>query len=316
MSGEKSKKSGEIGELLSSLLLERIGWKKGIQNMPIDCTNKKHTGSGGAQRVSHGEDAIFIYDNPFHDDRTDIVHVSSKNHLDKYPQSIATLRSTFKKHLAELLETVDCAKHSEKIAGAISTSNAKPRRNHVGLLIWLQDDLDDSERDIKKDLSGIRTDANQNIPVYLIDSERASFLVKVMLDIDQRRNGAQHEFYYPRIGTAMSERAPRSGQMLPLELIASDIIPLKIEGTSGPELVLYANEPFTTEIQVKLTSYALSFGDGWVKKIHIGTKDYNPTKHENEAAMAKLPFRERNESISAFNFSDNSFISLLNKGQS
>lgn len=76
--GEKSKKSGEIGEKIASELLLLIGWKNSLHNINIDCNSPKHENESGKQRSTHGEDQVFIYHNPFHDDRTDIVHVSVK----------------------------------------------------------------------------------------------------------------------------------------------------------------------------------------------------------------------------------------------
>lgn len=98
--GEPSKTSGDIGEKLATALLDMIGWKLSIHNISIDCNTPSHLQNNGKPRKTHGEDQIFLYNSPFHDDHTEIVHVSVKNNAKKYPQE-GTLKTKFKTHLKE-----------------------------------------------------------------------------------------------------------------------------------------------------------------------------------------------------------------------
>lgn len=311
MAGEKSKSSGENGEKIASGILDRIGWGSGLRNIPIKCNTPSHLNDAGNQRTSHGEDQIFIYNNPFHDTRTDVVHVSVKNKLGAYPSSEATLKREFKEHLAELHETIECARYSEEISQVIATFKSRKHVNHSGLLIWVHNDDSDIDRDIKPVLSRIRLEQDSDVPIYLIDGGRAGFLWKVIDDIRQR--GKPWSFFYPLIGTVTTVDEPRTGAFLPLELIASDVFPIVVDDNGTKKMVLYANQPFSQDAYKKLMAYTLRFGTSLVTDIEIGMPDYNAATDKSQADLARLAFSDRREKIEPFSF-NRSFLTLLNGG--
>ena len=311
MAGEKSKSSGENGEKIASGILDRIGWGNGLRNVPIKCNTLSHRNNAGTQKTSHGEDQIFIYNNPFHDTRTDVVHVSVKNKLGAYPSSEATLKREFKEHLAELHEVIECARYSEEISQVISTFKARKHISHSGLLVWVHNDDGDIDRDIKPTLSKIRLEQDSDVPVYLIDSGRAGFLWKVMDDIKQRNK--PWSFFYPVIGTVTTVDEARTGTFLPLELIASDVMPVVVYDGDKTEMILYANQAFSTDGYKKLMAYGLRFCTSLVTTIKIGMPDYNAATDKSQADMARLAFSDRNEKIEPFSF-NRSFLTLLNEG--
>lgn len=313
--GEKSKKSGEIGEEISKKLLELIGWKTFLQNVTIACNNKSHVNESGNPRKTHGGDIIFIYHNPFHDDRTDIVHVSVKNSLSA-PPSPATLKRKFKEHYTELQETIACAKHSKEIQDICDAYGTRNKKTHSGLLIWLHNEDTNLECDIKPQLSNVRLEEDCIFPVYLIDNSRAAFLIKIIDDISIRFSKKTSDFFYPQIGTNIYDKEKRSGNSLPLELIASDIVPclIRSEDSTSVELVIYANQAFSQNSYKRILSYALKFSAGIIKRIYIGMPDYNPTKDEQAAQLARMHFSEREEIITIFSFKK-SILSLLETGE-
>jgi hypothetical protein len=301
MSGEESKSSGEIGEKLASALLKKIGWKNVIDNFSIDCHDKTHLNNKNKQKSTHGEDHVFIYHNPFHDNRIDIVHISDKNTINKYP-SESKLKTNFKDHIKSLSETISCAKNSPKLHEISSGFKDRKQQYHSGLLIWLQNDLDGIEQDIKPTLSNSsRLDMACEAPIYIIDNARASFLVKIVDNLESRSNG-KYQFFYPRIGTGLTEETMRTGNIIPLELIASDIIPAVIETERGRELIIYADESFDKENYKTLIDYALKFNSSLLKTIHIGMNDYNPATHGHDTDTVRSGFSERTEKIIPFSF--------------
>lgn len=306
MSGETSKSSGEIGEKLASRLLQMLGWKALMHNVSIDCVTDKHVNAEGNPRKSHGEDQIFLYHNPFHDDRTDVVHVSNKNAINGYLSS--KLKTDFKSHIRELSETAECASFGRKLNEICKSFKTKKTVSHSGLLIWLHNDEGDLERDIKGDLENSRLDSVVKIPIYLVDSNRASFLLNVVDDASKREG--EYEFYYPRIGTSLSVDEQRSGKVLPLELIAAEVVPVVIRRGEASELVIYANQEFNQSTYKALIGYALTFSAGWVKKISIGTKDYNPARDKEEADLVRMSFHERQEDIVPFSY-NRSILALI-----
>ena len=56
--GEDSKKSGEIGEKLTTNILSSIGWLMSLHNVSIKCNTPEHLSEKGKQRSTHGEDQI------------------------------------------------------------------------------------------------------------------------------------------------------------------------------------------------------------------------------------------------------------------
>ncbi len=313
MMGETSKKSGEIGEKLASALLEMIGWKLSIHNVSIDCNTRTHLNESGNQRTTHGEDQIFLYHNPFHDDHTEIVHVSVKNNIKQYPQN-AALKTHFKAYLKELHETIECAKHDPKLREISTAFVAKRHKQHAGLLVWLHDDEKDIEHNIKPALSNIQLEQSNDVPVYLIDNARASFLLKVVDNLKRRSVEGAFEFFYPQIGTSIGVKERRKGKIIPLELIVADIVPAVIHNTEGLslELIVYANQSFSIDAYKKLIAYALQFAGDWVPIIKIGMPDYNPAQHENDANQARLVFNSRTESITPFSF-ERSILNFLDE---
>lgn len=309
MAGEKSKKSGEIGEALTNALLHRIGWKNLMHNIQIDCNTQSHINDNGNPRESHGEDQIFLYHSPFHDDRTDFVHVSDKNVFGSYPKA-GTLRTNFKAHLKELHQTIECAKYSPRLREIGSSFGAKKHHHHSGLLVWLHNDDEDIEKNILQELSTTRLEIECDEPFYVVDNSRASFLLKVIDDLKRKSVGGDYEFFYPRIGTAITIDQARTGKILPLELIAADIISAVVCKEGKKELIVYANESFDTDSYKNLIAYGLSFASGLVTTIRIGMPDFNPARDQETADRERLAFHDRKEEIVPFSFK-RSILDLL-----
>ena len=314
MAGEKSKKSGEIGETLAAALLDRIGWKNLIHNVSVSCNTPTHVNDKGSPRQSHGEDQIYLYNNPFHDDRTDYVHVSNKNIIGSYPKE-GTLRSSFKNHIKELGQTIACAKHNQKLREIGTSFKAKKNRYHAGLLIWLHNDHEDIEKSILADLAPSRLDLESETPYYVIDNGRASFLLKVVDDLRKRAFGGDYQFFYPRIGTSITVDEMRTGKELPLELLASDVIPAVVTINGSKELILYANESFDSDSYKNLMAYGLSFASGLLTTIRIGMPNYNAARDEEVVSQARLVFHSRPEEISPFSFNRSILDFLQEKPQ-
>lgn len=303
MGGEKSKKSGEIGEAIAKNFISLLGWNLTLGNISIKCSNPSHLNKKGNQKESHGEDRVYIYHNPFHDGLSEIVHISVKHTLDSYP-SDATLKTRLKEYIDELQETIDCAKYSPELKQATSAHGTRKNKKHSGLLLWLCSADSDNNKDIKPNLANVRLDYTVQYPVYLIDSARALFISSIIKNAQDYFKSEAIEFFYPPIGTTVTAVEPRSGSFLPLELIASDIIPILYRNNGQIELVFYANQVFTIDAYTKLISYALQFSSGLVANIRIGMPNFNPSYHENDAETARMKFADRQETITPFCFNE------------
>lgn len=306
MSGENSKKSGEIGEKIASELLKRIGWQNQVCNISIDCNDSNHKNSSGNPKDSHGDDIVYIYDNPFHDETTTISHISVKHTSNGYPKSETAIRTSFNKHIKELEQIIECARYNGEINSLIKSFEAKTNLNHIGILIWLHNDRNRINQNILPIVSNCRLNLDGNTTYYIIDSGRANFLLKIVNDLTQKSkaNGGQYQFYYPKIGTSILVEANRKGNFLPVELIASDIITAIITTGDKNEFYLYSRESFDELSYKNMVAYALNFSAGLVKDIHIGFPDYNPTNDADIAKKVKLNFRDRDENIIPFSYNE------------
>lgn len=308
MSGEASKHSGEIGEELTDAFLVAIGWKTRLNKVSITCNNADHRTASDNQRRSHGDDSVFVYNSPFYDDRTDVVHVSVKNNLDGYSGSAQTLKSTLKDHLLDINQMMSCAQFDDAVSGLIQ--HCKPRRSkvHSGLLIWLSSTIGSQHENILEKVSNIQLPESCEHPVCFVDNARANFILRAVRSAKEKTNG-NFKFYYPDNGGLTSRRSEQYGDVLPLEHIISDVIPIKGEVENKDVLILYANEPFSAIAYKKLIWLGMAFANGWPRKIYIGFPDYNLAVHLNEAAAAARAFDDRDKEIIPFCY----FESLLSE---
>ena len=303
--GESSKTSGENGEKITEELLKLIGWSNLMKGISVPCNNKAHN-----REQTHGNDFVFIYDNPLHDSRTDVVYVSSKNNKKGYPAGEQGVRTEFKKHLSELDEIVSCSKISTEITQTLQAFKGRKQKKHIGLLVWLHGDRNTLNRDIKPALSHIQLDLASNCPLYLVDMSRASFIKEAVSHFRAIKQGNEYHFYYPKLGNVIASADERYGDLLPIELIASDLIPIRFMLGEKPSLCLYAKQAFSEESLKKLCSLAFDFADGWVQDIFIGLESYHPADDKQTKDAVLMAYQDRKANIKVFCYKE-SILDLL-----
>lgn len=289
--GEPSKTSGENGEKITEELLRLIGWQNPLKGVSVDCHLPAHG------KKTHGNDFLFIYDNPLHENRTDVIYISCKNQSKGYAKGAPGVRTTLKEHLTEMDSIIACSKIDTTVAEAIKTFGGRKQKKHIGLLFWLSGDS--NERDIKPEVGAIQLNLQSNNPIYLVDNARAGFIKDVIDHFKATQHGPFH-FYYPKLGNILVPTDERHGEFLPIELLASDLIPIKFHVNGKPSLCLYAKQPFSAEALKKLCSLALDFSDGWVDSIFIGLEDFHPADHKIAKDNVLMCFPERAARIKVF----------------
>lgn len=302
--GESSKTSGENGEKITEELLKLIGWNNLLKGVSVPCNNKSH------DKRTHGNDFVFIYNNPLHENRTDIVYVSSKNIKQGYPKGVQGVKTTFKGHLSELDEIVSCSKISSEINKVIQTFPGRKQKKHVGLLVWLHSDRETLNRDIKPALSRIQLELTSNCPLYLVDMSRASFIKESISHFQTSKQGKEYHFYYPKLGNVIANADERYGDLLPIELVVSDLIPIRFMLGGKPSLCLYAKQSFSEDSMKKLCSLAFDFADGWVQDIFIGLESYHPANDKQIKDAVLMGYRDRKSKIKVFCYKE-SILDLL-----
>jgi hypothetical protein len=306
MSGENSKRSGELGEALIKEFFRLIGWEKAIDATKIPCSNhKKH------DTISHGIDKLFGYTNPFLPGVSDIIHVSIKHSINGYPRGAQGIRTTLKEHLIELNKIVECAKKSSVVEDVIKNFPAKQKTTHRGLLVWVHSDAETIEADLRETIGVIELTREHSMPMVFIDSARASFIYQSIYHFKNLYH-EDFDFYYPRVGSSISADLPRYGKYLPLELIASDIIPIRRLVNGKPMLHMYIRDKFSEANLIKAYALARDFGDAWVGEISLGFEDFNESIHGPLRDRAMLAFEEVDKNVFVFCFKGG-LLSLLEK---
>lgn len=102
----------------------------------------------------------------------------------------------------------------------------------------------------------------------------------------------------------------RYGDVLPIELIASDIIPIRFTLGERPSLCLYAKQTFSEESLKKICSLAFDFADGWVEDIFIGLESYHPADDKQAKDAVLMAYQERKARIKVFCYKE-SLLDLL-----
>lgn len=302
--GESSKTSGENGEKITEELLKLIGWSNLLKGVSVPCNSKSHN------KTTHGNDFIFIYNNPLHESRTDIVFVSSKNTKQGYPKGEQGIRTKFKQHLSELDEIVSCSKISSDVRQAVQTFQGRKQKKYIGLLVWLHGDRQTLNIDIKPALSRIQVDLTSNCPLYLVDMSRASFIKEALSHFRAIKQGKEYHFYYPKLGNVIANADERYGDLLPIELVASDLIPIRFMLGEKPSLCLYAKQSFSEDSMKKLCSLAFDFADGWVEDIFIGLENYHPAEDKQIKDTVLMAYQDRKANIKVFCYKE-SILDLL-----
>lgn len=302
--GESSKTSGENGEKITEELLKLMGWSNPQKGVSILCNNRVH------DKKTHGNDFVYIYNNPLHENRTDVIYVSSKNEKDGYPKGEQGVRSTLKRHLSELDQIAACSRVSPEINQSLQIFKGRKQKKHIGLLVWLHGDKDTLNRDIKPALNQMQIDLSSGCPLYLIDMARASFIKQAISHFRALKQGRSYQFYYPKLGNLIASADERYGDILPIELIASDLIPIRFTHEEKPALCLYAKQDFSEESLTKLCSLAFDFSDGWVTDIFIGLENYHPANDKQRKDAVLMGFQERKASVKVFCYKE-SILDLL-----
>lgn len=283
MSGEKSKKSGEYGENIVDKILKLIGWENSDNGVTIQCFEEDHN----RKSQTHGIDYIFSLESPLMSNVQEDVLISVKHHLDKYPSGIV---GKFKSHLTDLAQAMDCFPDDEHYSMQKVSENILER--HVsGVIFWIAS-KDELEKDIVKEITQFRNlDKPEYGPIYLVDNKRANFLYN-SISYSKKYYGT-YKFYYHSTGYNNNDPFIKNdiGSKLPVQLINTSILPIRVDPQEGPTLLLFINEPFNSDSLKRVMGFAHRLTGTWAKNIVILYPDYIEFDHKNDVQSVKRLFQ-------------------------
>lgn len=292
MAGEKSKKLGDYGEEIVQKIFPLLGYHSVITNIDIPCFNNEEHKRADAKgnRRTHGIDRLFSYVCPLRDNTIENLVISVK-YQDNYPEEQDKITTLFRKHLNELVQTMECLPYSPEYSQRTASNNLfNPDNKRTGVLFWLAND-DSIDRGIIESLESFRTTDLNFESVYLVDNKRLNFIFLIFNYIKVSYPKERWEFYYPDTGYNNLLSTKRySGEILPVQFLNSKIIPIKLES----KLLLFINESFSEENVRRMMGLAHNFTRNFSGEVVIHFPHYNQIDHKVIFETVRSDFTAQN----------------------
>lgn len=295
--GEKSKSTGEAGEIVAKKILEMIGWKNLLEGYDIKCLHPLEHQIKQSKRRTHGLDFFASYESPLINHRLDCIPVSMK-YRKEYPKKNPT--SEFKDFIIDISGAKECLKYNN-IANLKKTKAIKQKK-FSGVILWLAYN-DEQEADIIERITDFRsteTFDNNYGTVYLVDNKRANFILGIFDFLKNSYSDYQHEFFYPKTSYQLNQDITTirsSGEILPLQFINSSVIPIKLikeqKGDSEEMLVLFSITGFDRDHFKRFVGMSYSLTVGWGNKIIFCFPDYHKLTHEHSISEVLHSFEDQ-----------------------
>lgn len=299
--GEWSKTVGEKGEKVVDFFFKEIlGYNSVTSNETINCIKgaKHKSKAAKGDKTTHGIDALISSKSPLEDQLLDIVVISSKYTAEIYPNSP---KAKFKEHFEDLAFTLECFKNSKLYSETNYKFSGITRTEITGILVWLSDKSPENYELIPK-IANIQLDADLIFDkIIVIDNNRMDFLHQTVFRAKQMYGVDNVKFVYHNTSlNIIGLNSTSYGDVMPVQYIFSDIIPLRIEKGSDVEFLIYCKDSFSKDNLSKLLSFAKSFDHlASAKKIILSFPDYNELHHKGiiEGELFKFPKYTFNQNL-------------------
>lgn len=283
--GEFSKRIGEIGEEIVIEFLSLIGWRKPVKNFDIPSIDpEKHN------KKTHGIDAYFHYESPLISKTLENIIISVKYSKDKYPNSPV---AKFKEYYTDLAKTIESFKKSElRVENINNRSNIEGVFDR-GIIFWINN-VDDESTDLITKLSRLEIPKDFNHDgIFLVDNNKLEFIFKAIEFAKREFSNKPIEFTYFNTGLNGDNDTPKNGEVMPVQYLASNILPLKIQIENDKNaLILCSREKFERDELVKLIGLAKNITANYQSRTIIAFPDYDRVFHEQIVDNAIRTFEE------------------------
>lgn len=283
--GEKAKSSGEYGEAIVKQILNLIGWDNPQSGVSVPCVFKeKHS------KEKHGIDYIFQYKSPLRDSTKQEVLISVKCR-DGYPAKDDTTIKIFKEFLVDIAWAMECYPSCEIAKRRIQNTTKKVT---AGLIFWIDRNRNDNRENAsvidKINNFYLKEDCSYDA-VYLVDNKRAQFIYSLLSFAKDKYLNDNVEFFYINSGLNNASLVREyTGEIMPLEYINADVIPLAITNGETKQLFLGINDSFNKDHLMRLIGLAQDLTNSWAANVVIAFPDYNKFENEADVISAKNEF--------------------------
>jgi len=230
---EKSKTIGEIGENIVGKFFLLLGWEGALSGQVLPCKkSSKHAkvSSKRGKRNSHGIDYLYCYRSPLESSTVKNAVISVKHSGNPYENNP---KATFKLHAKDLIETLECYKHSELKKQQQELLGRTTKSRDSGVLFWLSSS-DDTYDDVVSQVANSRFDTDCNFESFhVVDNHRIKFIYDTMAFLIKKYSATRLNYYYPETSLSYVDKSiSRFGKVCPLEFLTSPLIPLIIRAKS------------------------------------------------------------------------------------
>ncbi|MBC7846241.1 MAG: hypothetical protein H7Y10_07090 [Flavobacterium sp.] len=262
-------------------VLELIGWHQFGENHTVECFNEKTE-----ENDIHSVNFVGDFDSKLKEDSGDLVMISSLHSL-KYPDSS-------KGEIAKYLNDTDIVYSDLEEKKKIPIKRYEST-DVYSLLFWLSTDNSEVSTDFiyytKENYK--RNALNENINYFLIDNNKANFLISSITTAKNYRPDVPVKFAYPITEANQSPKhIGERGLKLPPQFINSSVIPITKESKSKISFLLFCSDPYSPEALKKLIWLTISLTSGYGNEYLLYFPDYNETQDKNEALEIIRSFNE------------------------
>ena len=270
-----------INHRIVKKILELIGWHQFGENHVVERFNEKTE-----ENEIHSVDFLGDFESKLKEDSGDFVMVSSLHSL-KYPDSSKT-------EISKYLYDTDI------VYSDLEGKNKIPIKRFdstdvYSLLFWLSTDNSEVSTDFihyTKD-NYKRNLQHENINYFLIDNNKANFLISSITTAKNYREDVPVKFAYPITEANQSpKRIGERGLKLPPQFINTSVLPITKESKSKISFLLFCSDPFSSEALKKLIWLTISLTSGYGNEYLLYFPDYNEEEDKNEALEVIRSFNE------------------------
>lgn len=258
---------------IAKKIIELIGWTKFSENLTVDVYNHRKE-----ENEQFKVDFFGDFESKLKSDEDDVILITSLHDL-MYP-------SSSKKEIQAYL-------HSSEMVFADLLQNKKIpiKRNkntvYHNILFWLttenteinQDFIYHAKDNYKKEL------LKDGIYYYLVDNNKANFLISSIVTAKNYREDLTVKFLYP---ITEDNQTPgligKRGIKLPPQYINSSILPIIKESSNKISILIFCSDVFSEDSLKKLIWLTIRLTSGLGNEYLLWFPDYNDSEHKNIAS--------------------------------
>jgi len=266
---------------IAKKILELIGWKKFDENHKVEIFNERTNEIDIHEIDFEGE-----FESKLKEKSGDFIMVSSIHDL-QYPD---TSKAEIEKYLND----------TEIIFNDLKQNNRIPLKTYdnteyYSLLFWLTTETNELSKNFihhAKD-NYRRKWMNEEINYFMIDNNKANFLISSIATAKNYRDDVAVKFLYPITEANQSpDKIGQRGLKLPVQYINSSVIPISKEDKSKISFLLFCSDPFAPDALKKLIWLTIRLTSGFGNEYLLYFPDYDEATHSNEASQVIRSFNE------------------------